>query len=553
MQRQVYIMSEQNNKLITYEVQDFSKYSSECCKSEIPSNVAELLFVKTAKKINRLLREENNIIVGTSKGKQKNDLVFYDDTFQDGLVQGVVGVVIINGIDIQKEDFEDEEIYNEYINNYVIPLYDVKITIKSRFDTGREAYFLATMLLNADTELNNYNIDFSYDDIFEHLLVLLYKRYFKEAYKEGYYRKYQYFESNDNKMRGKIDIARHIKLNAGNDNGKIACSYREYTIDNSFNHLIIHTYLYIKSRFPNVVDTIIDSDFEMKKIIDNLIYNAKSYANYDVRTVINKSIKPISHPLYFNYENLRMICLDILNNLGISIFNGTDKEVKGILYYIPDLWEEFLYKQVLSKISDGEYTCKSQEQIKIFNEKKSTYPDFVFRNEDDDEKKPFYILDAKFKPSWYDAFASDKLGNLLEDYTKCIRDMNSINAHACGTIFPTNEEVNYSHEKICKSISNYNKKDEFHCFPVHVPKSDGYINFKNWQEKFQDSLSEAKKYINKYVKHVELKKKILDINNLIESMKYIESYHNDSISDVISSLTEEKKQLDDLDVKLINK
>ena len=522
-------MDKQEKRIIKYEVQDYSIYSNGCCKSNIPEQLAESIFLKAAEKINNEISKEGSFIVGRGNARKNEKFLFYDDKFSGGMLQGVVGVVCVKDIKIdmieQGVDSSDEAKYEAY---------DVQITAKSRFDKDSKAYFLATMLFNADTELNKYNVDFSYDDIFDFLLVLLFKRNFLEAYKNGFYRTYQYFENNDERLKGKIDIARHIKMNSGMNNGKIAYSYRENTIDNSFNHLILHTYMYMKNRFPDIVDMIIDGDYEIRKALDELRFNAGSYVSYDIRSIMNKCQKPISHPLYFTYEHLRIVCLDILNDLGLSIFDGDEKEVQGMLYYIPDLWEKFLENKLLSTMK---YKPHSQMEIKIFDKKNSTFPDFVFK---DNQEKPFYILDAKFKPGWYKAYDKGNLGDRLDDYTKCIRDMNSIDAHATGVIFPTNEEnVQYEDSIVIHRISEYNDRDEFHCFPVHVPSSDGEISYEAWLNDFNSSIKNAAQCIERILSRTEAKERLYKIE---DEIAVLEKYNGKNIEYVLEKLRSQTKQ-----------
>ena len=45
-----------------------------------------------------------------------------------------------------------------------------------------------------------------------------------------------------------------------------------------------------------------------------------------------KNLSSISHPVYIEYEALRKICLRILRNEGVSIFDGISSDkVEGIL------------------------------------------------------------------------------------------------------------------------------------------------------------------------------------------------------------------------------
>ena len=97
------------------------------------------------------------------------------------------------------------------------------------------------------------------------------------------------------------------------------------------------------------------------------------------------------------------------------------------------------------------------------------------------------ILDAKFKPSWGEIIKKkSSFINVLEDYDKCLRDMISINAHACGTIFPTNEDIPF--DNVYHNISEYNKIDKFYTFPIYVPKvsSTNDNSYASWIHDFNE-------------------------------------------------------------------
>ena len=86
-------------------------------------------------------------------------------------------------------------------------------------------------------------------DILEQLLAFVFAAQIERAYRKGLYRRYRTYECNDSKVKGKIDITRHIRLNPLN-NGKIAYSYREYTADNDVNKMIFTAYTYLQKRHP---------------------------------------------------------------------------------------------------------------------------------------------------------------------------------------------------------------------------------------------------------------------------------------------------------------
>ncbi|WAM08284.1 5-methylcytosine restriction system specificity protein McrC [Mycoplasmopsis cynos] len=180
--------------------------------------------------------------------------------------------------------------------------------------------------------------------------------------------------------------------------GLISYSYRENSIDNYTNHLIVKTYQYLKKKYFSKVNRIFDSDIEMKRLIDNLSFNTEHW-KYSLKTTIMKNLNSISHPFYIEYESLRKICLNILRNEGISVFNGDNSnKVKGVLFYIPTLWEIYLEEFLKS----DEYTLSSQEKIEIIDYKgkrkfkQTTLLDYVFFSKDN-EVKTFYDFRCKIQ------------------------------------------------------------------------------------------------------------------------------------------------------------
>lgn len=192
---------------------------------------------------------------------------------------------------------------------YEDALYDIKVEIRSRMDAKdmqSKPYFLAT-LLEAGMEnlvFNPYDIPSSMEDLFAFLLVYLFKECLIKTHHLGLFKQYQRFENNDSRMRGTMDVARHIKWNAGLQNGKLAYSYRENTADNPFHHLLIHTYLELKKRFPMHVHHAIDSNLDSKVFLNNVMRNAPGYLKTNVRTLLRMNEKPIVQPYFQPYEHL---------------------------------------------------------------------------------------------------------------------------------------------------------------------------------------------------------------------------------------------------------
>jgi 5-methylcytosine-specific restriction endonuclease McrBC regulatory subunit McrC len=224
------------------------------------------------------------------------------------------------------------------------------------------------MLLGNKLDLNEKNIPNSEDEIFDYLLLFWFKEQFQNAYMKGFYRTYRRFEKNDDHLRGTIDIARHIKLNMGQNNGKIAYSYRENTVNNFLNHLIIAAYEHLKRKYSALVMEIFDQDLDLKTAM-NTLKNEIGYVDTAEQTLLFKNMKPISHPYYMEYEALRVTCMKILRDTGISFFDGDSEETShGILFYIPDLWEMYLEREVFQK--DFYNQNESENAVDVDNQKK---------------------------------------------------------------------------------------------------------------------------------------------------------------------------------------
>ena len=397
--------------------------------------------------------------------------------------------------------------------------FEIRLQIRSKFDTEKP-YFLATMLLRNKIKLNN--LVFSdEEDIYDYLLLFWYKTKILEAYQKGFYKTYRRFEENGYRLRGSINISQHIKLNIGQNNGKIAHIYRENTINNYLNHLIIITYEYLKNKYPELVEQNIDNDLNIRCILEG-IRNEIGYNTMGIQFLIKYNQKTISHPYFIEYKDLREICLKILREEALSIWEAGKERTKSILFYIPDLWELYLEdilkqdKELKNDVYTQGETPESDKQLKIFgeyNEKekknftKAIYPDFIFF----DGENPYFILDAKFKEGWKKYIKGENSDFCLDDYDKCIRDMNSINAHATGVIFPANIErgddvINYSDlKKLQHSISRYNQWDCFYTIPVYIPDTKnnlgevGILTYLDWRKEFDLNVSNALKIIKEII------------------------------------------------------
>ena len=427
--------------------------------------------------------QENIDEVVIKVDNEKNKI--YDYYSHNLYFGGLIGVVSIKNFEINKNE-----------------KYDITLQLNSKLDNvdnehhAEKPYFLMTLLFSNYRSISNSKISLDKERFSSILLLNLFFDYYKKAYMKGYFKTYHTFMKNDDRVKGNIDIARHIKLNSGLENGKIAYSFKTQSEFNYINHLIITSLELCKQKYYHETNSLLNENFDIKKSLDNLKVMI-NYPLYSNKIILSKTINCISHPYYNEYEILRKICIKLLKDEKYSIFGGNLKEkTNGVLVYLPDLWEKFLEKMVKG------IRLESQKVIKVFGVNDSskffqtTRPDFVFLNENN---IPFMILDAKIKPSWFKASNTGKLGDfgLLPDYDKCLRDMVSIKSHATGVIFPTTqnfephktyyiyngEKYNYHHK-----ISEFNDIDKFYTFPIKVPTIQEGVNYITWKKEFMKNI-----------------------------------------------------------------
>lgn len=135
--------------------------------------------------------------------------------------------------------------------------------------------------------------------------------------------------------------------------------------------LIVAAYQYLKKRYTDLVTENFDTDRDVKETIDYLL-SKTDFTDGNTSFLVNRNLRPIAHPYFTEYEHLRIICLKILRADGISIFGDNfEQETKGILFYVPDLWEDYLQEKVIQKATAPPITCKPQYEVKTFGYYKS--------------------------------------------------------------------------------------------------------------------------------------------------------------------------------------
>ncbi len=374
---------------------------------------------------------------------------------------------------------------------------DITVQLKSRFDDDGHPHFLAAMLLSSlsSGDILSTEVPSSEEAVFDFLLLYWFKQQMHDACKKGIYRTYRRFERNDDRPRGTIDIARHIRLNGGLQNGKIAYAYREHTADNALNHLILAAYQHLKRKYSDLVVTAIDSDAVLKRYLD-LISAESGSQTWNVRSLIAQNLKPIAHPYFTEYEQLRVTCLRILRDENASIFEAdTENESVSIKVDVTKLWEKFLEKH----LRFAGFVTEAQKKRTIFSGY-TAIPDFVFYH----HEKPLMILDAKFKPAWEEVWNPNGAikpmpDYLCRDFDKCVRDMCCFTAHKTGVIFPTVKNCVDETNKFEHDLSELNTEDKFYMFPICVPDGST-LDFSDWMKQFEENIQKVLPTIHNYLK-----------------------------------------------------
>ena len=313
---------------------------------------------------------------------------------------------------------------------------DTKVRIHSRFAQGENDYFLHYMLQKVFS-INLFDLKYHADDesIFD-FLIYLFPAFLKRAMRQGLYKEYQTREYNDANIRGRIDVARHIRENIPFA-GKVAYSTREYAYDNHVTQLIRHTIEFIANH--QYGGSILQNDDLTKDAVSLIREATPTYSQNECRKVVNQNLRPLSHPYFSEYRHLQRLCVQILRYEEIK-YGRNDDEIYGVLFDGAWLWEEYVntiltdqgYIHPQNKIRKG--------KISLFIDGSGTrYPDFY---------KDDIVLDAKYK-----RYADMKLQHIDgDDLHQVITYMYIMAANHGGFIVPWqyNHEENKSQLKTLK-------------------------------------------------------------------------------------------------------
>lgn len=332
---------------------------------------------------------------------------------------------------------------------------NLQIKIKSRFDKGRDDFFLHYMLQKV-LSLNLFDLKHNdeQEDIFD-FIMFMFPYLLKAAMNQGVYREYKNYKRNDSNLKGTIDIGRHIARNVPFV-GNIAYSTREYSHDNNMSELIRHTIEFMKTkRYGQLV---LNIDRETIANVKIIVEHTPSYNKNERSSIISKNLRAKVHPYYTEYRPLQTLCLQILRMEEVKYGESSD-EICGILFDGAWLWEEYV-NSILSNQGFRHPENKLHKGgIYLFDDHSGIrYPDFY---------KDDMVLDAKYKRLG----SYDKVSKLnRNDIHQVIAYMTTLKVNRGGFVAPLEQKqskVPTSHLQgsmatlsifgieICKSATSY--------------------------------------------------------------------------------------------------
>ena len=268
---------------------------------------------------------------------------------------------------------------------------DVHVQIRSRFDKDENNQYFFHYMLCRVFGINMLNLPTKTDkESIWDFLPFLFPYFLKRAVAQGIFRTYRTVCRNDDRVRGAIDVSRHIRDNIP-FNGRVAYRTREYTPNNFLISLVRHTIEVIRrnSEFKGILN----NDGDTRDAVAKIMEFTPDYNRNDLSKVIARNLRPVRHPFYTEYTALQKLCLQILRHEKMTF--GADKDkVNGIVFKAEWLWEEYL-AMVLPAAFVHPQKKDKRSHLDFYTGRdnlryKGAIPDFY--------NETLLVIDAKYKP-----------------------------------------------------------------------------------------------------------------------------------------------------------
>lgn len=408
--------------------------------------------------------------------KENNLFILSKNSFKDD----------IENSDIIELDEVNNKIYSNNIMGF-IGYNDTQIKITSRFTPNSDKDYFLHYMLQKVFYSNIFNWEYTTErDYSFDFLIYMFTHFFQKAIRQGIFKSYQNREYNDANVRGVIDINRHIKNNIP-FNGNIAYSTREYSYDNNITQLIRHTIEYINTKSRGILN--INED--IKSGVFQIIEATKRYDKNKRQSIINKNLKKLNHPYFYEYEPLRKICIQILRHEELKYGREEDK-IYGILFDGAYLWEEYIYTILKDLDFLHPRNKEKTDGINLLNKKWTVYPDFYNYNKQ-------IVLDTKYKMLNKD---NDKIEG--SDKHQIISYVYTLGAKIGGFVYPSeNKEFSFDNIGILNREYNKNILEDYspsifkYAFLIPNKKSneENFENINDFKKEIEKSENDFKEKI----------------------------------------------------------
>ena len=408
--------------------------------------------------------------------KENNLFILSKNSFKDD----------IENSDIIELDEVNNKIYSNNIMGF-IGYNDTQIKITSRFTPNSDKDYFLHYMLQKVFYSNIFNWEYTTErDYSFDFLIYMFTHFFQKAIRQGIFKSYQKREYNDANVRGVIDINRHIKNNIP-FNGKIAYNTREYSYDNNITQLIRHTIEYINTKSRGILN--INED--IKSGVFQIIEATKRYDKNKRQSIINKNLKKLNHPYFYEYEPLRKICIQILRHEELK-YGREENKIYGILFDGTYLWEEYIYTILKDLDFLHPRNKEKTDGINLLNKKWTVYPDFYNYNKQ-------IVLDTKYKMLNKD---NDKIDG--RDKHQIISYVYTLGAKIGGFVYPSeNKEFSFDNIGILNREYNKNILEDYspsifkYAFLIPNKKSneENFENINDFKKEIEKSENDFKEKI----------------------------------------------------------
>ena len=350
----------------------------------------------------------------------------------------------------------------------------LQFEIISRFDRSEKQHFFHYMLqkvffpnvIDLKTELDHLEkmID---------ILPYLFPTYLLRALRQGIFRQYRYFEFNDDRLRGAVNVAEHIRRNIP-FMGKIAYRTREYTANNSLIHLVRHTIEFLRNRTKT--RRILSINQDVVNAVKLITDSTPDFSRRDLGKIIAQNLRPTRHPFYTEYTALQKLCLQILRGEQTS-FGRSGDQVYGILFDAAWLWEEYLATVIVRSSKPMIHPQNKTFKNVLYaykNKRKGMYiPDF-YSTEDR------IVLDAKYKH--LDDANDNRIGG---DLFQLVSYLHFLGSEYGGLIYPAkeNEKKLYHPEGELKGYGG-----SLFTYGIRIPETETPEMFRNKMKQSEDGF-----------------------------------------------------------------